>query len=354
MAEKKERKFLPTYEVWSRYRGSLMGFAILTVIAVHFFKDCSAKDVQLPWAADMFMVFFGSAGVDIFLFLSGLGLYYSLKRKGTDFQKKSFYFDKIVRVLIPYFLIAGPAHIYNNVFRTNAGWGNAFLDFTFVNFVLKGEVWFWYIGMICICYLIFPYLFRFADKAKNSLEEDVRFLLLFALVTALNIVLVCVCREVYFNINGAMLRFFPFILGTFIGKKSYEHKPITWIHLLVFIPWVAFRNVVRMDNTLLTRYGAAVNALVISFLLCLFFYYTEKVKWHPIRDSLAFIGKYTLELYLTHVMVRRIMTWQKFRPYTIPRECLMLLISVLLSAAVHVLSAKIRAAMIRLTQKKSM
>ena len=62
-----------TYGTLSKYRGFLMGFAILWVMYFH---------IPLKFATEVgwFIHRIGFYGVDIFLFLSGLGVYYSLTK----------------------------------------------------------------------------------------------------------------------------------------------------------------------------------------------------------------------------------------------------------------------------------
>lgn len=62
-----------TYKTLSKYRGVLMGFAILWVMYFHI----PIKSVtEVGW----FIHRIGFYGVDIFLFLSGLGVYFSLTK----------------------------------------------------------------------------------------------------------------------------------------------------------------------------------------------------------------------------------------------------------------------------------
>lgn len=55
--------------VLSQYRGALMGISIILIIVFHFTDDC-----HYYWR------YISSSSVDAFLFFSGLGLYYSMKK----------------------------------------------------------------------------------------------------------------------------------------------------------------------------------------------------------------------------------------------------------------------------------
>lgn len=61
----------------SKYRAELMGVSTLLILICH----AAGNDVLMPrWL--MYLVAQGQVGVDIFLFLSGMGLYYSLNQSG--------------------------------------------------------------------------------------------------------------------------------------------------------------------------------------------------------------------------------------------------------------------------------
>lgn len=70
-----------SFRLISQYRNSLMGFAILWIIVYHFYL------VIQPIDQSVFPVRIGYGGVDIFLLLSGLGLYYSYTVGGGIFKE---------------------------------------------------------------------------------------------------------------------------------------------------------------------------------------------------------------------------------------------------------------------------
>lgn len=70
----------PSYELLSKYRGVLMGVQILLIMAFHYTEDLSNAADHFNGPAQVFYDYIGSSGVDMFLMISGLGLYYSWKR----------------------------------------------------------------------------------------------------------------------------------------------------------------------------------------------------------------------------------------------------------------------------------
>lgn len=81
MSKKKTRVILGSLSdinIVSKYRSPLMGFAISWIIVYHYYL------VIQPINLSVFPVRIGYGGVDIFLLLSGLGLYYSYTMRGGE------------------------------------------------------------------------------------------------------------------------------------------------------------------------------------------------------------------------------------------------------------------------------
>ncbi len=69
------------YAALSKYRGAIMGFAALWIFIFHEYTVLSPVGTPLYGAAK-FIKGIGFAGVDIFFFLSGYGLSFSLSSRG--------------------------------------------------------------------------------------------------------------------------------------------------------------------------------------------------------------------------------------------------------------------------------
>ena len=78
----------------SSYRGALMGVAIIWVMLYHL------GDIDVSVIRVIFGVGYG--GVDIFLFLSGFGLYFSLSKKENSLTR--YYKKRFCRVLPEFWL----------------------------------------------------------------------------------------------------------------------------------------------------------------------------------------------------------------------------------------------------------
>ncbi len=80
------------------YRSELFGIATLMIVLCH-----SVSIVPFPGGLAT-LISYGTMGVNIFLFLSGIGLYYSLKNKADCWIYKKQRFN---RVIGPYVFIGG-------------------------------------------------------------------------------------------------------------------------------------------------------------------------------------------------------------------------------------------------------
>lgn len=144
----------------SRFRGEHMGMAMLFIILFHVF---------LPRTDDFFgLRRMGNLGVDMFLFLSGIGLWFSWSKQKiasiSDFRKGyvSFYLRRLLRVYPAWFVIACIYYIPRDLSFGDGtplwnGVGEALGDIL-VNwdFWLHDELTFWYIPATMMLYLFAP------------------------------------------------------------------------------------------------------------------------------------------------------------------------------------------------------
>lgn len=138
--------------LFSEYRNSLMGIAIFLVLLCH----ARMNGVELP---EIFLNLFslGNWGVDVFLFLSGLGMYYSLNIN-KSLSLKKWYIRRLKRVLIPYLIIETPYWLWYTVSH-NLGVS----DFVYYISMLsywKEHVGLWFLALLIPLYALVPLMFR--------------------------------------------------------------------------------------------------------------------------------------------------------------------------------------------------
>ena len=88
------------FKLLAKYRGAIMGLAALWIL---FFHEWQMMITEPGKAAEIesYIKRVGFCGVDIFLFLSGIGLVFAIG-KGSIL---SFYYRRLKRVYLPFFII---------------------------------------------------------------------------------------------------------------------------------------------------------------------------------------------------------------------------------------------------------
>ena len=152
-------KDIPLYHI-SKYRSQLMGLAMIFIILFH---------ISLP-RSDIFFGLrrMGNIGVDIFLLLSGIGLWFSWRklRDGEDSIMKKwamFYWRRLKRVYPAWLIIASSYYIPKFWSRGNnslEAWTDLIGDIAINwDFWLHDELTFWYIPATMMLYVFaVPYM----------------------------------------------------------------------------------------------------------------------------------------------------------------------------------------------------
>ena len=142
------RKFFNIQDI-STYRSELMGWSILWIMMLHF-TFTQIKPLG-------FIAQYGFAGVDIFMLVSGLGLYYSLHSNHNILQ---FYKKRLLRIFPTYYFLG----FFTCILFFQDSITNYLYRFSTLGFWTGGLYWEWYIPSIVILYLLSPFLKYLLDK----------------------------------------------------------------------------------------------------------------------------------------------------------------------------------------------
>lgn len=130
----------------SRFRGALMGIAMLIIILFHV--DLARSDMFFGLRR------LGNLGVDMFLFLSGIGLWFSWMKTPSY---KHFYFRRLIRIYPAWLIIACLYYIPRIHVHDAASLLHLLGEIGFnIDFWLHDELSFWYIPAIMMLYLFAP------------------------------------------------------------------------------------------------------------------------------------------------------------------------------------------------------
>ena len=211
-------KYKPTYSLISKYRTVLMGLAIIMIMFCHMDVAQTHNDIPSTSIARALHLF--TVGVDIFLFLSGVGLYYSYTKKKQsygEFEKK-----RLVRILPYYFVIAGTTYLMYDIIMNHFTAGKLLSDLLFVTWFREGNTRYWYILAIVVFYLLFPSLYRFVHTGKNGLLK----VILFSIIWWTLVETVCKFIPDAATFRIALARLPIFVIGVCFGKLSFNKTEI--------------------------------------------------------------------------------------------------------------------------------
>lgn len=328
-------------DIISKYRAMLMGLSIIVIILFHYIEDCRIYKTNYNELMMLFNKWIASGGVDVFAFLSGFGLYYSLK-KNPDI--KSFYTRRMIKILIPYLVVAIPAIIWRDIFIENNTFLYAIKDLSFFTFFSQGRMWFWYIGFSVLMYAIFPYIFKIVDTSPDEISGEIRLISIVSIITVFSLTIVD--TVIFKRINIAILRIPFFVFGAFYGKSSYEKRNTSWkwIILSVIAVFIRYLDIkYPMNSIIVRRYSLGLVSLCTCFLVCVIFEYLKLI---PLKKIFEWFGKYSLWLYILHVAIRDLLNKQGYYTYNFKYEMVVvvgsIVLSVLLSFIVEDLPKRIK------------
>lgn len=289
-----------TWTIFSKYRTELMGVAILLVISIHHFATPKAP---LRFLFTLFN--YGSIGVDIFLLCSAIGLFYAFQRQPNT---RIFYRRRMIRLLIPYFIIAIPYFLWLNVYVGKGG--GFFKDLFYVTFFTKGTQTFWYVFAAFALYLLYPWFHRFLFPSLRQIEAQFSSALYRGIWLCLSIWLAFLFifhffRKPFLHVEIFFLRIPIFIAGILIGALCYTRAPLPKLARLLplLASWIIFLLLYQQHYTAYyLRFVYFLLTIPLSYLFVLLFAKTP----NSINRIFRFLGRHTLFIYLVHISFRGI------------------------------------------------
>ncbi len=278
-------------DLLSKYRTQLMGMAILWVMFYH-----SHINVE-PYSILKFVKRIGYLGVDIFMLLSGFGVYFSISK---DNSIKNFYKKRALRILpyyLPIVLIVSLIAWYFGIWPFSSIIHNLLMTGFWFNIGLD-KMYDWYIPSLVFLYLITPLFYKYFKK--NKIKTTVLVILFFY---AFNYLTGALFWHLYNFTFRAILYFFGFWLADFL-KNHKEYKiNFTFSSLLFFflITGVRLLYYFYSYTSSFDLFGLyLLPAPLIVFPLCIFLSYLFSCIPKYNYPILTFFGTYTLTLYIFH------------------------------------------------------
>lgn len=211
-------------ELISKYRGAIMGISALWILFFHLWQKQFIEPGKLN-DIETYVQRIGFCGVDIFLFLSGIGLVFAIGKSNI----LSFYYRRLKRVFLPFFIV-GLIRFITEKWSPDIFWKNVLC----INFYQSNMYSFlWFVPAIITLYLLFPLYYKLFSKSSNKLVFTAA---MFVLWAGASVYFRATLRE---DLYGFTNRIPVFIFGIYAGwltkNKKVEFTKTTWFMLIVVL-----------------------------------------------------------------------------------------------------------------------
>lgn len=275
----------------SRFRGALMGIAMLIIILFHV--DLARSDMFFGLRR------MGNLGVDMFLFLSGIGLWFSWMKTPSC---RHFYFRRLIRIYPAWLIIACLYYIPRLHVHDAASLVNLIGEIGFNwNFWLHDELSFWYIPAIMMLYLFAPPYMELIRR-----HSIYRWLPVVMIMWCILVEWVTPIHHAVGHLEIFWSRVPIFFIGINMGEMVRQKRTIDgqgiWMLIIMFVMTSVscfFLEQERHGQFPLFVERMLYIPLTITFILICNRVLRRTPKW--INRSLAFVGALSLECYLIHL-----------------------------------------------------
>lgn len=280
-------------------RNAIYGACAIWIILFHVFRSISMP--YIPVLTNI--IGLGNMAVDVFVFFSGLCLTLAAQKHGyTGKGWKAYFSRRLVRVLLPYLIIAVPYYLWNCFAEHSGSFMRRMVVFggnlSSASFWLKGTQTTWFAFAILVFYLLFPLLFTAVKKNPRLGPALLAGAALLAVASAYT--------PIVKNSLLVWARLPVFVTGILVGfwKKKLEQAKTTpgillpaAVLLLAALGW--WISLSELGQTKLPQVCRLLLYLPMTLaLLYLISLIPGKSKGNGI---LHFIGTLSFEIYLIHI-----------------------------------------------------
>lgn len=289
-----------------------MGIAAIGIVISH-------TNFINPSFFPSFLIFIrglGYFGVDIFFFLSGMGLISGWVNK--KYTIITFYKRRLLRILPSYWVVLGGGLLCKILLGQDYNVGEFVASLFCVGFLLDLGTTFnlWFPDCIILCYLAFPFIAPIFTRSNNYFEFSV-----FGIAISLLLSIIIGIGDHYSHLQTFIPRIPSFLIGIYVGyciiKKDYRyldmltkkaHGILFGIGLIILY-FTAFLVRVLHDPNISWKWGlkywpCIIMSLPFCFLSANFFYQFRSV---TVIDYMVrffnILGKSSWEIYIVHEVI---------------------------------------------------
>lgn len=277
--------------ILSKQRASLMGFAMIYVMLFHV----GGSNHSNLWYC---ISRCGNIGVDIFLFLSGIGLWFAWAKAP---RLGHFYYRRLIRIYPAWLIISGYYYIplyldgkidlMDTILEMAINWG----------FWHHLELKFWFVPAILLLYILAPLYMKLI--AKHPIW---RWMPVLAMALELLTLYWSPLRQSIGHLEILYSRIPIFLLGINMGeavKQGRKLEPSAWMLVAVLFV-VCFGVCLNFEDGLRGRFPLFIERwayipLALSMMLLLARLFEALPRWTC--RVFVFVGGISLEMYLVHI-----------------------------------------------------
>lgn len=287
-------KFTGNWGLISKYRSALMGFAAIFIIIFHTTLYCS--DIY-PMDTFINVLFYRvmdcfNIGVEIFLFVSGVGLYFAYEKKP---QFKTYYIKRILNVYLIFFVVNIFKYFFYDIliFQNDA---KTFIEDLFgLNFIFGRSNSGWYVVFAMVLYLVYPLIYKITKKLEGYKYNT---LIWFPFIILWFVILILIRNTEFYNAYEVGLTRFPiFLFGCYCGSLVKNKQNFKWWIYAAAIAGFIARTYVMYDSRLIAkRFSGFIFSITVIFVLL----FICSVLPEKVLGFFEKTGSISLELYLIH------------------------------------------------------
>ena len=346
MEEQSLRRDELCFSSLSTYRNAIYGLSALWIVLFH---GMALGKVHFGESGKLIaeVLSMGNIGVDIFVLLSGIGLYFSLSKKP---RLGSFYLRRLLRIYLPYLLLAVPYIFYMCLIASHQV-GLFFKAALAVNY-WTGEddpIVFWYVPSIIAFYLISPLIYRFIHYKEHF--ALLRTALLALVTVGLTYAVYRLFPVAWDNFDKILPRLTVFIIGMYMGRLVKEKRRFSPLFLIVCMVVIGLGVPLYGGSTLhgfYYRYYGSLTGIALTFVMAQAFVTLSKLK---LDKLMAFFGGFSLEIYIATSIGRKVYATTSFYSGHVYRNYLLFMIPFMVAA--YLASLIQRVIFKKITPKKS-
>lgn len=272
----------------SKNRNTIYGLSILWIAFFHSTLTFN-ESWQFPFKIIKDL---GNCGVDIFLFTSGISLYFSIIKGNTITQ---FYIRRFNRIWVPTLCVSIPWFATLEL-RHDKDIIAFLQNVTGFSLLTTGNRTIWFVTAISCCYVLYPWVYKLYEKQNWSVAGLAEVLVGCLLVNA---VLRVGFPDFWIKSEILWRRIPVFMIGAFMGKVVYAKKiiPISkwWIVVISAALTIIYLITHASVETYISfRYIYIILAIAYNML------FSAVGEYIIIRKICSLFAPITLEIYLVH------------------------------------------------------